>query len=151
MIFLAVLLASLSVFAGPKVGDMVKMSIEYSDGSSTQTGTGTIEITKITDGKAHLAMEIKMKGEDTRSYEQDQNVNELGYFDDLDALKTHCKNQSGEMGKADVDGKTIDICTIEDGRNIMKNAVVPFGVYEVDSEMDGVVSHVKLLQYTFGN
>ena len=149
-IFASVLLASLTAIAGPKVGDKIEMSIEYTSGPAARVGTGAIEITKIEEGKAHMIIELNFEGEERQTIEEDQDVTGLGYFEDLEALKSYCEQNSGEIGTAEVDGKTIDICTIIDGENTVKNAVVPFGLYEVYGKSDDATSHLKLLKFTVG-
>jgi hypothetical protein len=149
-VMIAVLFASLSAFAGPKKGDKVEMSIEYSAGTASRIGTGTIEITDIKLGKAYLLINLNFEGEDRQTMEETQDLADLGYIEDMAALKVICEKNGGELGTAEVDGSTIDICTTVDGENIIKNAVVPFGVYEVYGASEGAKSHLKLLKYSVG-
>jgi hypothetical protein len=150
VILVALLFAGFSAFAGPKVGDKAEMSIEYSAGSASRTGTGTIEITEIKLGKAHLVINLDFDGEERQTMEEDQDLAELGYIEDMAELKALCEKNGGELGTAEVDSKTIDICTTIDEENIIKNAIVPFGIYEVYGVSEDMKSHLKLLKYTVG-
>lgn len=150
VILASLLLAGFSAIAAPKVGDKIEMSIEYAAGSASRVGVGTIEITKIELGKAHLVIDLKFEDEDRQVTEEDQNLNELGYIEDMAALKELCEKNSGELGTGEVDGQSIDVCTVVDGDNVIKHAVVPFGLYEVNSKNEGMTSHLKLLKYLVG-